>query len=463
MGQRRRGRSRQAELFLRSRRPTIPIEENHRLVLLTDALDWTGLEELVERIRLRKLKNEAGRPPHLRTTIGAVVLMGTQKVTLRQAEDLIRHYAPARYLCGLTETDWSPDFTTIHDFTQLMGEDGIGEINEAVVTVAVAEGLADPTVVVADTTAQEAAIPYPNEMGLMAAYVTAVGAASQRAGKALKAFAKQTAGQVKRAKEKIRGYRLFAKTKEAKDKVTAEMARLIGGIQVELGKALHVAEAGTARGTKYAKVALAKGRRLHETMKTLVPQIRYWLRTGKVATGKVISLHIPELYAIVRGKVGKAVEFGLTWGIRRLKGGFLLASVAKDRHDLHDSRFAVKAVDEHIALFGNAPQAYAYDRGGYSVENVKTLKTKGVKHVGLAPQGNARWVVGGKVKEQLVQERALVEAGIGTIKSARYGFNRPAARSVAMMGACGQRAVLGFNLNKLVRELAKRNEVDVVA
>ncbi len=141
----------------------------------------------------------------------------------------------------------------------------------------------------------------------------------------------------------------------------------------------------------------------------------------------------------------------------------MLASVAKDRHDLHDSRFVVKAVDEHIAVFGNAPQAYAYDRGGYSVENVKALKRKGVKQVGLAPQGRARWAVGAKVKEQLVKERALVEAGIGTIKSARYGFNRPAARSVAMMGACGQRAVLGFNLNTRVRELAKRNEVDVVA
>ncbi|MGQ0722399.1 MAG: transposase, partial [Candidatus Eiseniibacteriota bacterium] len=224
---------------MRSRRPTIPIEEHHRLVLLTDALDWTGLEEVVDRIRLRKVKNEAGRPPHLRATIGAVVLMSTQKVTVRHAEDLIRHYAPARYLCGLTETDWSPDFTTIHDFTQLMGEDGIGEINAAVVMVAVA-----------DTTVQEAAIPYPNEVGLMAAYVTAVGAASQRAGNARKEFAKKTAGQVKRAKEKIRGYRLFATTKEAKDTVTAEMVRLIGGIQVELGKALHVAEAGEERVTK---------------------------------------------------------------------------------------------------------------------------------------------------------------------------------------------------------------------
>jgi len=47
-----------------------------------------------------------------------------------------------------------------------------------------------------------------------------------------------------------------------------------------------------------------------------------------VANGKIISLHIPQLYSIVRGKVGKAVEFGLSWGIRRLAGGYLLATLA---------------------------------------------------------------------------------------------------------------------------------------
>ena len=52
-----------------------------------------------------------------------------------------------------------------------------------------------------------------------------------------------------------------------------------------------------------------------------------------------------------------------------------------------------------------------------------------------------------------------MEAGIGTIKGSRYGFNRPAARSEAMMGACGQRALPGFNTNKLVRELAGRKKM----
>ena len=66
------------------------------------------------------------------------------------------------------------------------------------------------------------------------------------------------------------------------------------------------------------------------------------------------------------------------------------------------------------------------------------------------------------MKNKLVKERALVEAGIGAVKSSRYNFHRPRARSVGMMGACGQLAVLGFNLNKLVRGLAARREVEVV-
>jgi hypothetical protein len=118
-----------------------------------------------------------------------------------------------------------------------------------------------------------------------------------------------------------------------------------------------------------------------------------------------------------------------------------------------------RAIKDHIALFGQAPHAYAYDRAGYSAQNVCALKKLGVKDVGLAPRGRTQWSVSGVVRARLVRERALVEAGIATIKSPRYGFNRPAARSVAMMGACGQRAVLGFNSTKLVRELAERKGI----
>lgn len=455
--QRKRGNG-QGELFRRSIRPVIAIEENHRLVRLTEELDWTELELVVEEIRRQKLKSEAGRPPRLRALIGAVVLRATHRMSYRETEDQIRHYAPARYLCALTESDWTPDANTIADFEALMGQDGMKRLNEYVVKEAVAHGLADERVLVADTTAQEAVIPYPNELNLMAAFLSSLAAASSKAGGALKAFAGAVAKTFREGKRRLREFRLFAKkkSKAARMKLMAEMAALVDGVQAKLAMALRVAEPHKNRLVGYAKVAHAKARRLHQTMTTLLPQIRYWIRTGFVAANKIVSVHIPELYSVVRGKVGKPVEFGLQWGIARLRGGFLLATVASNRRELTDSKFAVKAVDDHVALFGEPPTGYAYDRGGYSKQNVRTLQEKGVKQVGLAPLGQAPWAVQGAMKDTLIRERALVEGGIGAIKNARYGFNRPAARSVAMMGVCGQRAVLGLNLNKLVRGLAGR-------
>lgn len=460
----RRPRSRQAELFPRSTRATIEIAATHRLMMITHEIDWTELEELVQEIRRCKLKNEAGRPPHLRALIGALVFRALRRMTYRETEDQIRHYAPARFLCGLTETDWTPDANTIQDFEQLLGEDGVKQLNEHVVKWAVAEKLADPTVVAADTTAQEAAIPYPNEMGLMATFVAAVTAASKRVGVALAGFVKRASGLFSAAKQKLRDYRLFAKekSKAAKDRLVSAMATVVEQVQDKLAVALATASRQKLRLAKVRKAAWGRLQQLHATMTKLLPQIRYWLRTKRVAKHKIISLHIPELYAIVRGKVGKAVEFGLSWGITRLRGGFLLAALAKNKDELHDSKFAVRAAKDHTAMFGKPPKAYAYDRGGWSEPNVAALKKLGVSHVGLAPRGKAKWHVHGKVKDKLVSERSQVEGGIGAIKSRKYGFNRPAAKSAAAMGVCGQRSVLGFNLTKLMNGLAERRKVVLV-
>jgi hypothetical protein len=122
----------------------------------------------------------------------------------------------------------------------------------------------------------------------------------------------------------------------------------------------------------------------------------------------------------------------------------------------------VTAVDDHIALFGKAPEGYGYDRAGYSEENVTLLRAKGVNHVGLAPRGRAQRAVRGQMKQKLVRERAQVEAGSGTVKHSEYGFTRPAARSAPAMAMCGQRAILGYNLNKFVRGLTERNKMVLV-
>lgn len=459
--QQRRGGSRQRELFARSMEAVVRIETRHPLVLLADEIDWTTVTERVEVVREKKLKSAAGRPPHLRALIGAMLLKATRDMTWRQTEDQVRHYAPARYLCGLTETDWTPDHTTLHDFAQLLGEDGVALVNEFTVRWAIKEKLASPTVAVADTTAQEAAIGHPNEMGLMHSFVASVALAARRAGRALTGLARRAGKALKAAGKKVWGYRLKAKdaSKAAKDRMTEDMAKLVGGLNGAVGRALRGAEHGASRLRRYGKVARRKLSELHQTMKQLLPQIRSWLRTGFVVPGKIVSIHMPQLYSIVRGKVGKAVEFGVNWGMTQIKGGFVLARRATNRKELVDTKFALEAVNDHVVRFGRAPRAFAYDRGGYSEANVRALRKQGVQQVGLAPRGNAPWAVDQQTARRLAKERSLIEGSIGAIKSSRYNFNRPRARSVEMMGTSGQLAVLGFNLNKLLRGLAEKRQL----
>jgi len=436
------------------------VDPGHRLAVLERTIDWTELEDRAQLIRSAKLKNAAGSPPHLRALNGAMVLGAGRAMSYREAEEQIRHYGPARLLCGLTETDWSPDHNTIHGYATLLGPEGMQLFNEYAVELAVEKKLADPSILVADTTAQEAAIPHPNEMGLMATFLSAVGGASERAGSALKQFASEVDARLKAAKKKLREYRLFAKTKEARDRLVGAMATIAESVQRRLGQALHATTSQRLGG--FDKVALDRLASLHQTMDVLLPQIRYWLRTGKVALDKIINLHIPELYSIVRGKAGKSVEFGLKWGVSRIKGGFILLRMAESRLDLHDSDYCVEAVRDHKAFFGKPPKGYGYDRGGWSRENIRRIRQEGVKDVGLAPRGKAQWQVTGQTKKRLVSERAQVEGCIGAIKNHRYGFNRPAARSVEMMGFCGQRAAFGCNLNKVVRGLMNQKRWEMI-
>ena len=84
------------------------------------------------------------------------------------------------------------------------------------------------------------------------------------------------------------------------------------------------------------------------------------------------------------------------------------------------------------------------------------------------PQG--RPAGGEGVESLIVENRKRIGHGLVIGRSCRKvrasqkscvscGFNRPAARSVAMMGVCGQRAVLGLNLTKLYRGVAPKNGI----
>ncbi len=190
-------------------------------------------------------------------------------------------------------------------------------------------------------------------------------------------------------------------------------------------------------------------------MKNLLPQIKHFIETGFVAHKKIIHLYMDDLYSIVRGKAGKNVEFGLKWGVNRIGSGFVQGFLLNGGEHRSDIQFCKEAINIHQESFGEAPNIYGFDRGGYSEANVKRISKMGVRHVGIAPKGKAEWAVSKTKQDFIRRERAQVEGCIGTIKSSCYGFNKPETRTISAMERCGHRSILGFNLRKFYRENQK--------
>lgn len=435
----------QMNLFPQPTTAKISLSQEHELFRLTAAIDWDELMESAIEIRSKKIKGPSGPEPHYRELLGAVALMAVKNLTYRDAEDLIKHYVPARYLCKLMDSTWNPDHITIFEFTQMLGKEGIFKINNSILGTAMKSGFLDPTRLMSDTTAQEAKIPYPNEVGLMAKFATIVTKAVSSSGKKFSKVKAKIKEVTKKIKGLVRASHLFAKTREQKTKVAKKLYHVSMEIHRELAKALQ-------EGPSLKSKSELELKRIAEVMKVLFPQIKHFLETGFVAPKKIIHLKMSELYSIVRGKAGKSIEFGLKWGINRIGGGFLQGFLINEGEHCSDRRFCIEALNVHRATHGQVPDTLGYDRGAYSRKNIATAKKMGVKHVGIAPQGKANWAVSKKMAEIIRRERAQVEGCIGTIKSAIYGFNKPNARSTQAMGTYGQRAILGFNMRKVVRE-----------
>jgi hypothetical protein len=424
----------------------ISIKEKHELVQLTDLTPWPELIEAAQGIRASKVKALVGPEPHYRELLGAIALMSVRQITYRQAEDLIAHYAPARYLCNLMDSTWNPDHITIFEFTQMMGPEGMDIFNKTFLSKAEALGILDPTRLMSDTTAQEAMIPYPNEVGLMKRFTDLTVGALKKVGwkfSGIKSKAKEIAAKIKGL---ARRSHLFAKTKEQKRKVGKKLYHTARELHAMIKSVLSKAE------RKLHGKSSIEIERLSKLMDTLFPQILFFLETGYVASKKIIHLQMSELYSIIRGKAGKSVEFGLKWGINRVDG-FVLGFLINNGINASDQKFCLQSIKEHRALFGEAPKTFGFDRGGHSKSNIKKAKKLGVKNVGIAPTGKTKWSVSERMSEVIRRERAQVEGLIGNLKSKKYGFNKPNVKSTAAMEMSGHRSFLGFNLCKALRKL----------
>jgi hypothetical protein len=430
---------------------------HHPLLQLQRALPWEALAEVMTRHWRRAGKNVDGHPGlawDIALYVPLVVLMVVKNLHARDMEAYLAENVVARVFIG-RQADLRPqirDHSNIARAYAALGQDGIEEVNALMLHVAKDYGFADASILSSDTTAQELPIGYPNEPGILRGW-------AQRCGRALTKLKTRAVmgvdpalAQVQTILRTVKEHHLFVKSRAAKRQVLTRLLTEVGQLVVQTR--LLVTGLGERR-DRVTHNAITTLKTMHEVAKRLIPQIVQWITTGVVAKGKIVHAGVTQARAIVRHKAGQDVEFGLPYLLSRLGGGYVFGTLIRGGVD--ESKMPLQALATYRAIFGAqaTPALVVYDRGGYATATVRALAKEGVQAIGIQPKGHGAWHVVEAIRETVRSERGKTEGIIGTLKTAKYGFNKPKERLWQTLEMAGPRSILTFNLNKLMRDLVR--------
>jgi hypothetical protein len=432
---------------------SIFVGDDHPLIRLQQALDWAALTEVMVFHWRRAGKNVDGGPGlpwPVALYVPVLVLMGLKSYHARQMEEYLRESVVARRFLALQDKELEPlrDHSSIARAEAALGAEGKAAVNALVIKTAQQLQFTNGKTLSADTTVQEPAMGYPNEPGILKGLAQRIERALQK----LKARGVQAArGGIAQAREiyqSVKHHHLFAKTKAEKQKI---LAATVQQSEALIARTQAVLPQVSARCGRVKQQAAATLRRMVAVAHTLLPQIQQWLRTGRVATEKIIHPGITVARAITKGR-GK-VKFGLKWLINRLPGGYLFGRRVAARAD--ENQMPQEAVQAYRQVFGAqaTPKLVVYDRGASLAVAARGLKRAGVQKVGIPPRGQGAWLVGEREQKRVKSERGKTEGSIGRLKSRKYSFSPRQERSVETQDAAGQRAIVSANLNTLLRDL----------
>lgn len=436
----------------------IAVDQRHPLLQLKRALPWEAIEAVMVaawRKAGKNLDGSRGRPWPVSLYVPLLVLMLVKRLDSREMEAYLAENAVARVFVGQQDRLQAQlrDHAGIARALAALGAEGVEQLNGLIVRHAAELGFADAGRLSGDTTCQELPIGYPHEAGILRGI-------AQRCLRALVNLRKQGVdsldGAIEQAGEvlkRVKEYHLLANGKVEKDESLRRIMQQSEALMAQTSAV--VAGLGDAGG-RVIEAAAGKLTAMGQLTARLLPQIGYWLTTGRVAAGKILHPGITQAKAVVRNKAGKKVEFGLPYLINRLAGGYLFGRLLEKVPD--EKKMPLVSLAGYREIFGAqaTPKLLVYDRGGHCQPTIEKLKQQGVEAVGIVPKGRAKWCVAAEVQRQVKQERSRTEGGIGTLKSEKYGFNKPKERLWEMIQAAGQRSLLALNLNKLMSDLVSQ-------
>lgn len=382
-----------------------------------------------------------------------------------QTEHFVNDSIVLRQFCRLY-LESAPDDTTLIRWANLIGPKTLVSLNDRAVELARSLKVTRGRKLRTDGTVVETNIHHPTDDALIADGVRVIGRLAKRA----KGFVEESIRKEQKG-EPFRDRSLRAKRLAHK---IGKMARRRGGEAVASYRAVY------ERLLKIAKAAIGQAGRVRtlieeapsarkiseelsrfaELLEWAVSQARRRVLKGErlQAKEKLLSLFEEHTSIIRRGKAKKSTEFGRKVWLSEVEGGivsgfWILEGNAGDEAQLGP------ALEDHLRLFGRAPELVAADRNVHSKENERLAKEMGVKKVCLPKAGKKsaerqeherqRWF------KRARRFRAGIEGRISVMKRREY-LGRCRDKGEEGFGRWVGWGVLMANLGTIARTLAAR-------
>ena len=393
---------------------------DHPLVILADKIDWTRFDVALAEC----FHPEVGAPAlSIRLMVGLLYL---KHAFNESDESLLERWVENpywQYFCGFStmqhELPLHP--TSLVKWRHRVGADRLAELLKETLAFAVREKhvtARELQQVNVDTTVQEKNITHPTDSKLLfTAIEKLVGAARERGIRLRQTYvrlAKRTAIQVGR----------YAHAKQFK-----RMRRDLRKLRTWLGRILRdIGRKQPTPDTEFERL-LALCQRVHDQQPT--------------DTGKLYSLHEPEVVCISKGKAHKRYEFGQKIALATSNRGNWIVGIRLCPRNPYDGHTLSSTLENVTQITGLTVQAAYVDKGyrGHGYTGPAMIHIAGNSQRGLTRTARKR-----------CRRRSAIEPKIGHLKS-DHRMSRCFLRGLAGDAINVILAAAGSNLQKLLRRL----------
>jgi len=360
------------------------IDENNRWIQLAELVPWEVMDEIYKE-HFSTQKHKKVKPSRL--MLGLMLGQMLMEMGNIQIVEYFHENPYFQYFCGQDSFVVKGKKAIIHHSLlskrrSRLGKEYMSQFEQEVLSVLLKKGLIKGKKLILDATVFPANITYPNDIKLL---------------NTAREWACKTILKVKAAldpKRKIRTYRRkarrtylrFQKTRRKSKvfirKTRNQMLRYLKRNIGQLENILNEAKRGQVVLKEWVLAEISK--HLH-TAKTIYSQQLHMATTrGRHVADRIVSFHQPQVRPIIRGKDGKAVEFGAKAQVAVADGYSFLDDCQFD--PFHEGIRLSQSLEKHGARFGKNPDLVLADQIYANRDNRALLKEKGIGH-GFKPIG----------------------------------------------------------------------------